>query len=150
MNRYNADAWQSFILEARGGVNAFMLGDPKAVLPKGVASGTPVVAGAGQTGYSLVTRGWSPNITSILRIGDYIQVGYRLYKVLNAANSDGSGNATLSIWPNLRDQPADGTTIITRGCKGLFRLSKTTGNKFSINVGNYGLTGFEIREAGVA
>jgi hypothetical protein len=150
MNRYAFDAWSSFLMEARGGYNAFMLGDPKAALPKGSALGTPLVSGAGQTGYSLVTRGWVPSTTSILLTGDLIQIGYRLYKVLDAVNSDGSGNATLSVWPNLRDQPADGTTIITRNCKGLFRLSAPSGNKFSTNVGNYGLSGFSVREAGVA
>ena len=150
MTRYSYDAWTAFIMEARGGFNAFMVGDPKAALPKGIATGTPVVSGAGQTGYSLVTRGWSPNVISILLTGDHIQIGYRLYKVLDSVDSDGSGNATLNVWPNLRDQPADGTTIITRNCKGLFRLSNPIGNKFSVNVGNYGLSGFAIREAGVA
>jgi hypothetical protein len=150
MDRHSGDAWSSFILEARGGVNAFLLGDPKAALPKGNPQGVPVVSGAGQTGYSLLTRGWKPSTLRLLKIGDLIQIGYRVYKVLDQVNSDSSGNATLSVWPNLRDQPADGVTIITNHCKGLFRLAKTTGNKFSTNVGNYGFTGFPIREAGVA
>jgi hypothetical protein len=150
MNRWSADAWSSFILEARGGVNAFMLGDPKAALPKGNPSGTPVVNGAGQTGYSLVTNGWKPSTYRLLLTGDNIQIGYRLYRVLDQVNSDSSGNATLNVWPNLRDQPVSGAPIIVSNCKGLFRLAKNTGNKFSTNVGNYGLTGFSIREAGVA
>jgi len=150
MNRHCADMWQSFILEARGGVNAFMLGDPKAALPKGQPAGAPVVNGAGQTGYSLLTRGWTPNRYNLLSIGDYLQIGYRLYKVLTPVVSDSSGHATISIWPNLRDQPADGTALVVNHCKGLFRLASPTGNKFSTNVANYGFTGFKIREAGVA
>jgi hypothetical protein len=147
MNRWASDAWSAFILSLRGQTNVFLMGDPKANLPKGAAMGTPVVAGAGQTGYQLVTRGWTANQTSLLIAGDYIQIGYRLYKVLSNASSDGSGNATLAVWPNLRDQPADGTTIITRNCKGLFRLKANSGNKWSINPGSYGLSGFAIREA---
>ena len=84
---------------------------------------------------------------SALLTGDYIQIGYRLYKVLDAAKVDGDGHATLSIWPPLRDQPADGTTIITRNCKGLFRFKNNSGNKHSTNAGNYGLSGFAIKEA---
>jgi hypothetical protein len=147
MDRYSYDAWTAFILSCRGQSNAFQFGDPKAVLPKGPATGTPVVSGAGQAGYSLVTRGWTPNVISILMAGDYIQVGYRLYKLTAPANSDGSGNATLSVWPNLRDQPADGVTVQTRNCRGLFRLANNNGNKGSTNIGLYGLTGFAVSEA---
>ena len=147
MARYGFDLWTAFLAQCRGQSNAFSIGDPKAKLPKGCALGAPVVSGAAQTGYSLVTRGWAASITSILLPGDYIQIGYRLYKILSPASSDDGGNATLAVWPNLRDQPADGTTIKTRNCKGLFTLKNNSGNKFSTNAGNYGLTGFAIKEA---
>jgi hypothetical protein len=146
MTRYSHDAWSAFISECRGPLNCFLLGDPKAKLPKGCASGTPVVNGGGQSGYSLSTRGWTPNTVSVLLFGDYIQIGYRLYKVVDAVNSDSEGNATLSIWPPLRDLPTDGETIQTRNCKGLFKL-KNTSNKRSTNAGSYGITALDIREA---
>jgi len=147
MYRYGSDMWSAFITECRGPVNTFMFGDPKAVLPKGPATGSPVVSGAGQTGYSLVTRGWTPSVTSIMLPGDYIQVGYRLYKVVRPVNSDSSGDATMTVWPNLRDAPADGVAIQTRNCKGLFRLMTGKGNKNSVNVGAYGFAGLSITEA---
>ena len=147
MARYGFDMWTAFLAQCRGQSNAFAIGDPKARLPKGRALGAPVVNGAAQTGYSLLTRGWVASITSILLPGDFIQIGYRLYKVLSPVNSDASGNAALAVWPNLRDQPADGTAIQTRNCKGLFTLKNNSGNKFSTNAGNYGLSGFAIKEA---
>jgi hypothetical protein len=150
MERWSVDAWSSFIMECRGPLNAFMLGDPLAALPKGRPQGTPVVSGAGQTGYSLVTRGWKPSLYRQLMVGDNIQIGYRIYRVLDQVNSDSSGDATLSVWPNLRDQPADGTALVLNNCKGLFRLAKSGASKFSTNIGSYGFSGFEIREAGVA
>lgn len=147
MTRLSHDYWTAFLADCRGTSNAFMIGDPKARSPKGSPSGVPVVAGAGQTGYSLVTRGWTPGKSRLLLVGDFIQIGYRLYKVRDQVNSDASGDATLSIWPNLRDLPADGTVIQCSNCKGLFRLKNASGNKSSTNVGNYGLAGFAIREA---
>ena len=157
MHRYDADAWQSFILACRGMLNCFLLGDPTAALPKGPATGTPVVAGAGQTGYSLSTRGWVASVTGILRTGDYIQIGSlttlgsgyapRLYRLTADATSTNTGTATLSIWPNLRDLPADGTAIITRNCKGLMRLSQNQGNSYSSTPGSYGVNGLKFREA---
>ena len=147
MGRYSYDIWTAFLAQCRGQSNAFSIGDPKAALPKGVASGAPVVSGAGQTGYSLVTSGWTPETLSILLPGDLIQVGYRAYKVMDVVSTDNSGNATLAIWPNLRDQPQDGAPIKTRNCAGLFTLKNNSGNKFSTNAGNYGLAGFAIKEA---
>jgi hypothetical protein len=124
-----------------------LIGDPKARLPKGCALGTPVVNGSNQSGYSIVTRGWQPNTRSILMFGDFIQIGYRLYKLTDTVDADGDGDATLPIWPPLREQPPDGSGIITRNCKGLFRLKNANGNKHSTNVGTYGFSGFAIREA---
>jgi hypothetical protein len=147
MARLSHDYWTAFISQCRGSSNAFMLGDPKAREPKGSPSGMPVVAGAAQTGYTLVTRGWSPSKSRLLLVGDFIQIGYRLYKILDRVASDGSGDATLRVWPNLRDQPADGTAIQCANCKGLFRLKNSSGNKSSTNVGSWGLAGFAIREA---
>jgi hypothetical protein len=147
MSRMGFDYWTAFLAECRGPVNAFSLGDPRARVPKGAPAGTPVVSGAGQTGFSLVTRGWRPSASRLLLPGDFIQIGYRMYKVMDQVNADSSGDATISLFPNLRDQPADGAAIQCENCKGLFTLKDATGNKYSTNVGNYGLTGFAIKEA---
>ena len=147
MNRYSHDAWSAFLSRLRGPLNVFLIGDPRARLPKGCALGTPVVNGAGQAGYQLAIRGWKPSTKSILMFGDFIQIGYRLYKLTDSVDSDPNGLATLPIWPPLREQPPDGSGVITRNCKGLFRLKTANGNKHSTNVGSYGFSGFAIREA---
>ena len=154
MHRLDGDAWASFILSLRGPLNAFLFGDPKAATPKGSPAGSPVVSGAGQgvfgTGvnlYQVVTRGWPASQSNLLQTGDYISIFPRLYRVTAPVSSDASGNATISIWPNLRDAPADGTTIQTSGCQGLFRLVQAKGNSFSTSLKGYGLTGIKIREA---
>jgi hypothetical protein len=73
---------------------------------------------------SLVTEGWADSQTSVLLPGDKIQVGYRLYKVCEAVNSDSSGNATIIVWPSLRETPADETLIVLTNPVGLFRLTQ--------------------------
>ena len=46
-----------------------------------------------------------------------------LHKVLNAAvNADGSGNASIDIWPGLREAHPNNEAIISTNPKGTFRL----------------------------
>ncbi len=127
MVRSDAEQWITFLLKLNGMEGTFLFGDPNAETPQGIATGTPLVNGASQTGNSLITDGWTVSVTGILKAGDYIQLGSgsttRLHKVLNDADSDAGGNATLDIWPRLRVSPADNDLIITSAAKGLFALA---------------------------
>lgn len=128
MKRSTAAAWVAFLVSLRGRLGTFLVGDPSAQSPLGSAPGSPVVNGANQTGISLATRGWTANRSGILLPGDYISVGAgattRLYMNLTQANSDSSGNATLDIFPTLRESPGDGAVIATANTKGTFRLAE--------------------------
>jgi hypothetical protein len=125
LSRDEAELWNGFFLSLNGAFGTFLFGDPVGQEPRGVATGTPLVKGAGQTGGSLITDGWTPSVSGILKAGDYIQLGTasaaKLYKVLETANSDSGGNATLKIWPNLRSSPADNAAVITNNPRGVFR-----------------------------
>jgi hypothetical protein len=146
LTHVQAQAWIAFQMGLRGQANVFQLGDPLASKPQGIATGTPVVSSGAQRGFSLVTSGWTSGVTGILLPGDWLQIGYRLYRNILAANSDGSGNATLSIWPSLRESPSSGDALIVNNTKGLFRL-KTNARKWSETAARvYGLQ-FECREA---
>ena len=127
MKRADAEEWIAFLLSLNGPEGTFLAGDPLGGTPRGVATGTPQVAGASQTGRVLVTDGWTISITNILRAGDWIQMGTgastRWHKNMKDVNSDGGGNATLDLWPALRESPADNETIITANTVGLFRLA---------------------------
>lgn len=83
---------------------------------KGTATGTPLVNGATQTGTSLVTDGWTNSITGILKTGDVFTLAgvfsvnpvtgtstgnLQQFTVTADANSDGSGNSTLTISPGI-------------------------------------------------
>lgn len=146
MKRAVAEYWISFLLKLNGSYGTFLLGDPNGATPRGVATGTPLVKGANQTGSDLITDGWTTSTTGILKAGDYIQIGNYLHKVLDDVNSDSSGNATLTLFPDLRTSPADNATITVNSAKGLFRLSSGQ-TSWDINEASiYGIT-FAAREA---
>lgn len=142
-----AQAWIAFLLGLRGQANIFQLGDPLAVAPQGSGAGTPLVNGANQVGYTLATKGWTANANGVLLPGDFLQIGMRLYRVMfSAVNADASGNATMSIWPPLRESPNDGDALILTNTQGLWRLKANT-RKWSIATARtYGVQ-FDIREA---
>lgn len=150
MKREVAEYWISFLLKLNGSYGTFLLGDPIGATARGVATGTPLVKGASQSGNTLETDGWTSGVTGILKAGDYIQLGSgstaKLHKVLDDVNSDGSGNATLTIFPDLRTSPADNSAIVVTSAKGVFRL--TSGQTmWDINEASvYGIT-FGAREA---
>lgn len=75
MERDEAEAWISFLLQLRGMNGTFLLPLYAAKTPRGVATGLgPRVKGAGQTGFVLNTRGWTASQSGILKAGDYLQV----------------------------------------------------------------------------
>lgn len=111
-----------------------------------IATGTPLVNTAAQTGATLITDGWTNTVTNILTAGalfvidgvfevnndTYQSTGQlRTFHVDVAANSDGAGNATLTISPpivvtgsrqNVTNSPANNAviTVITKGAVGAY------------------------------
>ena len=146
MTYHQALPWIAFMLELRGQACAFQIGDPHSLVPQGSAAGTPLVNSAGQTGYLLTTKGWTANAQNVLLPGDWVQLGYRLYRNLDPVNTDASGNATLTLWPQIRESPADATPLTLNATTGLFRLA---GNQRKWSAGEARVYGFEfqIREA---
>lgn len=140
------EKWASFLMQLNGIQGTFLLGDPVGQSARGTPTGTPVVDGAGQQRAKVLnTRGWTPD-TEIFKAGDYIQLdGYRLHKVLADTVSDGSGLASLDIFPRIRDVLIDGAAITVSNTVGIFRMSK---NDMSYDIGEavqYGVS-FECRE----
>lgn len=105
----------------------------------GAYAGSGVVNGAGQTGSSLVTNGWTASITGLLNVGDVFTIAgvfavnpksrastgsLQNFVVTSAVNSDGSGNATIGIYPpitttgayqTVSNSPANGAAITVKG-----------------------------------
>jgi len=123
-------ALRAFVSQLRGKLNVFNYGDPEYLVrgPRGVATGTPLVKGAAQTGITLLTDGWTVSTTGILKAGDYVQLGTgsnaQLYQSVTDVNSDGSGNATITLNRPLLSVPSDNGAIIVTGAKSVFRLAE--------------------------
>lgn len=117
-----ADDWITALMSLQGQVGTFYLGDPRRQIPRGSAGGVPLVDGAGQTGTTLNTKGWPLSQTGILLGYDYIEVEARLYMVIAAADSDGTGNSALSIEPAMRSSPADNAPITTINPRAIMML----------------------------
>ena len=153
LRRESAEEWLSFLMRLRGRFGTFLLGDPLGATPRGSAAtapGTPLVNGASQTGDELVIDGIPTSGDDYLKAGDYIQLGSaataRLYKVLQDVAIDGSGGATLNIWPALRSSPADDATVTVSNAKGVFRLASNETDWDANQLGIYGAT-FACSEA---
>ena len=153
MKRADAEEWISFLVKLKGSYGTFLLGDPNAATPMGTASsspGTPVVNGASQTGNTLNIDGVPASQTGDLKAGDYIQLGSgssaRLYKVLDDADSNGSGEVELTIYPDLRSSPSDDSTVVVSNAVGLFRLTTPTHN-WAISMDGFYSLSFGASEA---
>lgn len=129
MTRAQAAPWMAFLASLRGKRGTFLWGDVLQASPQGAGTGTPLVKGASQTGYTVITDGWT-NSTLVLKAGDHFQIDNSLYMNLVDATSDGSGNLTLDIWPSLRGHANDAALDLSSP-KCLMRLLE---NQVRVNV----------------
>lgn len=125
LTQVQADLWTSFLLLLRGQANAFLLRDPLRLTPRGNPQRSqPLTSGNTISGTDqLTTNGWS-GAGRLLEPGDWVQIGYRLYRnLLPVLSSDGT--ATLTLWPSVREPIPGGTAIVLHNAAGLFRLAQS-------------------------
>lgn len=105
-------ALEVFLTRLRGQAGRFYLHDHGHPTPFGVATGSPIVSGAGQTGSSLLTTGWTPSVTGILKARDYFQVVNRMRMLAEDASSDADGYATLVFDRPLVVAPTNNVAVV--------------------------------------
>jgi hypothetical protein len=131
-----AQQWIAFLESLQGQTGCFQLGDPRFTAPQSGYSGSPTVAATAASGYNLTL-----NIPGgALRVGDLIQIGYRMYRVTSEANG------ALTIWPNIRESIPSGAAVVLQNCVGLWCLKDA---KRSWSLGLQRVYGFNVdfREA---
>lgn len=150
MKRTDAEAWVAWLVSLRGSFGTFLMGDPIGATPRGAGGGTPLVNGSSQTGQDLNIDGCTPDITGWLKAGDYVQLGSAgsatLHKVLADVSTNGSGEATLTLWPHIRTAPSDNAAVTISNTVGRWRLASSE-SSWSVNEASiYGIS-FSCMEA---
>lgn len=128
-----AGAWVAFLLALNGQQGTFNLGDSVRKTSLGTITGAPTCNGA-QTanGTTLTLTGH----TGSLAVGDWIQIGTNLHKVIQV-----NSGTSVDVWPKLRSAYAGGTAIVYINAKGLFRLASNDAMNWDVDTAKfYGLT----------
>ena len=81
-------------------------------LNTGAYGGTPLVAGADQTGNTINIDGASPSVTGWANAGDYLSFGGQLKMVTADVNTDGGGAASIPVTPEFATAPADNAAVL--------------------------------------
>lgn len=128
MNRAEAAVWIAWLTEQLGMAGRFFAGDPSMKTPRGVATGAPVVGAVSQAGRILATAGWTPDITGILKAGDFFSYNTptmwrQMHQVITDADSDSGGIAVLEIVPSMRESPPINTPITVSSPTCIMRLA---------------------------
>jgi len=146
MKREDAERWVAWLISLKGQLGTFYLGDPAATTPLGSARDTDtiLVDGAVSSGDTIAIDSAPASQTDYLKAGDYMEIGTgvnrQLFKVLNDVDTDGTGSATVDVWPNVRTSIADDAAVTVQSAKGIFRLASNE-QSFSINEASiYGIT----------
>ena len=144
MGNANARIWIAWLAKLDGSLNTFTMGDPLACTPQGSAGGTPLVDGASQTGASLNIDGCTASQTGWLKAGDYIQLGTgadaRLHMITSDVDSDGSGDATLPLWPQITTAPANDASVVVSNTVAAFRLASNDSTWSADEASIYGIS----------
>jgi len=129
LTRADAAQWSAWLVSLKGQLGTFYLGDPLALLPMGSArdADTILVNGAVSSGSTITIDGAPTSQGDYLKAGDFMQIGSgtsrQLFKVLTNTDTDGSGGATVDVWPNVRTSIADNAAVTVEASQGVFRLS---------------------------
>lgn len=118
---------EAFLLSLRGAAGTFRFGDPWHSTPAGFGRGDAELSSPGAGGDQVIqTDGWLPNVEDQLKLGDYLQLGDSLHRVIaNNVHSNASGEADITIWPNLRGGHAANEKVVIVNPRGLWRLANT-------------------------
>ena len=151
MKQVDAEIWIAWLRSLRGVEGTFLMGGPLKTSPLGSAGGTPLVAGADQVGDSIDIDGAALSQTGWLKAGDYINLGAAAdgawHQVLVDVDTNGSGEATIDVWPSINIAPADNDPIVTSNTTGIFRLATNKINWSVNNASIYGIS-FSVTQVG--
>jgi hypothetical protein len=144
MNRADAGAWQSFLMQLNGRFGTFLLGDPDGKTIQGSATTVISVNGDHAIGaFDVVVDGCTASSTEFKK-GDYVQFGSgassKLHMIVADITSDGSGNATLQIEPPLKTALTDDDAVTYSNTKAVMRMDANDLGWSANKVSLYGIS----------
>ena len=111
----------ALIAALRGPVGHILLPDFRRLKARGSLAGSPHLDSG--TGNTLSLSSFTPNALGVLLAGDLIQTSEgRTHMVVQDADADADGEASVPIVPRLRDPVEDGP-LVTDNCRVLMRLT---------------------------
>ena len=151
MLRPDAANWEAFMMKLHGRVGTFLLYDPDAKTPQGGVNTSATLNGAVSVGdYTISIDTNNANMTNVFKAGDYIQIGTaasaKLYMIVDNANSNGAGEATVNIEPPIKVAASDGAAVNYTSAVGVFRMDSPDLGWDTNEVSRYGIT-FSCTEA---
>lgn len=130
---------QGFVQALRKSFGTFVVRYPGYGTSRGQAAtvlSSPLVNGDGQAGNRVLNVKSAPaSVSNWLVVGDVIQVGPdtrpHWHTVLSDVTTDSSGNATIDIWPAVRNTTVNNDIIVTETPRGLCRLLDTVNTRIT-------------------
>jgi hypothetical protein len=128
MLRPQAETWLGFLLALNGREGTFLMGEALNRTARGTwAAASPFVNGAhAAMAKTVAIDNLAASATG--KSGDWLQFGSagtsRLHKLVQDFTANGSGQATIEIWPRLREGLADNAAVTVASPRGVWRLSE--------------------------
>lgn len=120
-----AKEWAGFLTALNGREGTFSMAPPQYAAPRGTqAANIAVAAAAAIRAKSVDVKGMTVGAT--LLVGDLISIASRLYRVVEDATADGSGEATLTLSHGLRAAAAVDDVVTVLSPVGTWRLGDPT------------------------
>jgi len=119
---------------------------PRYSKPLGKAAGSPTVRTGVSAGSTIVQlQGFSGSVTGQLIAGDFVRFANhsKVYQVQSDVNSNGSGQLTIEIMPQLTVSLNAGTGLIMNDVQFSFRLARDL-QEFDASVSNSGFVVYEL------
>lgn len=111
--------------------------------------GAPRINGAGQSGATLRTDGWTPGAT-IFAAGDFFSydtsAGRTLHMVTAATIAEGDGSAALAVEPPIRTAPNDNAPLDIDAPSCVMMLADRNAGALSLQPGIFGSASVALRE----
>ncbi len=138
----NIYAWRAFVFDCDGIANRYRL----VACERDQIAGLDVrVAGAGQFGRTLKTRGWGAAGVK-LRRGQFVTVGEQLLTLMADVVAAADGTATITFKPFIRVVPGDNEAIEVRRPFAVMSMSDPR-NGWAVDIGQEYAVTFQCEEA---